>query len=243
MKARNRQRAVSEEGAAPGGAEAAAADADAASAAAASSGAKRTRADAAGDDPLDSYAPKAKKPHPTGIKKHSRYDPGVPMDREQLKAWRKEARRVRNRESAAASRQRNRDRIGELESELGSVTSRYHAALRFIAAAERQSRKHQRGWASFVPAALRRDLASLDEGLADSVSPRPATPPGSCSAEFKTVSPPLSPTLVSDPGGEELRHLPQHRLQDRQDRQAADRYHQKHQPHVMDTISRPIACV
>ena len=47
-----------------------------------------------------------------------RYDPDVPMTKEQLAAWRREARRVRNRESAAASRQRIRDRISELETEV-----------------------------------------------------------------------------------------------------------------------------
>merc|ERR1712032_811659 len=52
-----------------------------------------------------------KKPHLTGIKKLSRYDPGVSMTKEELKAWRKEARRVRNRESAAASRKKKCESI------------------------------------------------------------------------------------------------------------------------------------
>ena len=58
-----------------------------------------------------------------------RYDPEVPMDKEQLAAWRREARRVRNRESAAASRQRIRDRIGELETEVGQWKSKYAEAM------------------------------------------------------------------------------------------------------------------
>lgn len=58
-----------------------------------------------------------------------RYDPDVPMDKEQLAAWRKEARRVRNRESAAASRQRIRDRITELEGEVGQWKQKYAMAM------------------------------------------------------------------------------------------------------------------
>ena len=58
-----------------------------------------------------------------------RYDPDVPMSKEQLAAWRREARRVRNRESAAASRQRIRSRINELETEVDEYKLKYHAAL------------------------------------------------------------------------------------------------------------------
>jgi len=47
-----------------------------------------------------------------------RYDPEVPMTKEEAAAWRREARRVRNRQSAAASRQKTRDRIDELEAEV-----------------------------------------------------------------------------------------------------------------------------
>lgn len=47
-----------------------------------------------------------------------RYDPEVPMTKEEAAAWRREARRVRNRQSAAASRQKTRDRIEELEAEV-----------------------------------------------------------------------------------------------------------------------------
>jgi hypothetical protein len=51
-------------------------------------------------------------------KKQQKYDPGVPMTKDQAAAWRREQRRKRNRESAAASRQRQRDRIEELEAEV-----------------------------------------------------------------------------------------------------------------------------
>ena len=51
-------------------------------------------------------------------KAQKRYDPDIPMTKEETAAWRREQRRKRNRESAAASRQRQRDRILELESEV-----------------------------------------------------------------------------------------------------------------------------
>jgi len=64
-----------------------------------------------------------------GKKTQIRYDPDVPMSKEQLAAWRREARRVRNRESAAASRQRIRDRINELEDEVGEWKAKYREAM------------------------------------------------------------------------------------------------------------------
>mmetsp|Transcript_18519 Transcript_18519/g.25673 ORF Transcript_18519/g.25673 Transcript_18519/m.25673 type:complete len:192 (+) Transcript_18519:88-663(+) len=81
-----------------------------------------------------------------GKKTQIRYDPDVPMSKEQLAAWRREARRVRNRESAAASRQRIRDRIGELEDEVGEWKAKYREAMERlqqveqIKAAQQQSR-------------------------------------------------------------------------------------------------------
>jgi len=74
-----------------------------------------------------------------------RYDPDVPMSKEQLAAWRREARRVRNRESAAASRQRIRSRITELETEVEDWKSKYNRAmdrledLQQVAAAQQKS--------------------------------------------------------------------------------------------------------
>jgi bZIP transcription factor len=58
-------------------------------------------------------------------KAQMKYDPDVPMTKEEAAAWRREQRRKRNRESAAASRQRQRDRIDELERELGSWKAMY----------------------------------------------------------------------------------------------------------------------
>jgi len=66
-----------------------------------------------------------------------RYDPEVPMSKDQLAAWRREARRVRNRESAAASRQRIRNRISELEDEVGEWKSKYNHAMQRLEALEK----------------------------------------------------------------------------------------------------------
>merc|ERR1711937_864577 len=75
-------------------------------------------------------ATSSKKTSPSKPKKpQMRYDPDVPMTKEEAAAWRKEQRRKRNRESAAASRQRQRDRISELEQEVAEWKSKYEEAL------------------------------------------------------------------------------------------------------------------
>jgi hypothetical protein len=71
---------------------------------------------------LSSDDPKTKRPQ-------MRYEPDVPMTKEEATAWRREQRRKRNRESAAASRQRQRDRIAELEVEVDEWKVKYQAAL------------------------------------------------------------------------------------------------------------------
>ena len=71
-----------------------------------------------------------------------RYDPSIPMEKEQLAAWRREARRVRNRESAAASRQRIRGRITELEDELDVMKQKYERAMQRIQQLQGQSGFH-----------------------------------------------------------------------------------------------------
>jgi len=90
---------------------------------------KRRKCDS---DEDDAYEPSVKKPSLRGIKKQARYVPGVPMTKEELTAWRKEARRVRNRESAAASRNKTRQRIVDLEEQVEALQSKYAAALERI---------------------------------------------------------------------------------------------------------------
>jgi hypothetical protein len=89
--------------------------------------------DASVDDNNDPSKPAKKRDidtsEETDKKTQIRYDPEVPMSKEQLAVWRREARRVRNRESAAASRQRIRSRITELEEEIEGWKSKYSQAI------------------------------------------------------------------------------------------------------------------
>lgn len=65
-------------------------------------------------------------------KPQMRYDPDVPMTKEEAAVWRREQRRKRNRESAAASRQRQRDRIVELEVELDDWKDKFNDMMERI---------------------------------------------------------------------------------------------------------------
>mmetsp|Transcript_15726 Transcript_15726/g.45330 ORF Transcript_15726/g.45330 Transcript_15726/m.45330 type:complete len:199 (-) Transcript_15726:288-884(-) len=67
------------------------------------------------------------------------YEPDVDMTKEQLTAWRREARRVRNRESAAASRMKTKNRISELEDEVNAYKSKYEAAMQKLAEYEAEA--------------------------------------------------------------------------------------------------------
>jgi hypothetical protein len=58
-----------------------------------------------------------------------KYDPSVPMTREQTSAWRREQRRKRNRESAAACRRRQRELVSVLEVEVASWRHKFEHAL------------------------------------------------------------------------------------------------------------------
>lgn len=88
---------------------------------------KKNEADDNSDDDIDDKCKKTQ----------IRYDPEVPMNKDQLAAWRREARRVRNRESAAASRQRIRNRISELEDEVGDWKAKYSNAIQRLEALEK----------------------------------------------------------------------------------------------------------
>ena len=71
------------------------------------------------------------------------YEPSVPMPKDQLAAWRREARKVRNRESAAASRQRTRSRIAELEDEVTDWKDKYNTTLGRLQELLQQQQHHQ----------------------------------------------------------------------------------------------------
>ena len=73
------------------------------------------------------------------------YNPDIPMSKEQLTSWRREMRRVRNRESAAASRRKVRDRIEELEEEVAVWKKRYQEVTARLGKAEDEKKKKKVG--------------------------------------------------------------------------------------------------
>ena len=72
---------------------------------------------------------KAKKKSPLFNQPQNYYAPPdlASMTKDELSEWRKEQRRRRNRESAAASRAKNKERIEELEGEVNSWKTKYAA--------------------------------------------------------------------------------------------------------------------
>lgn len=72
-------------------------------------------------------------------KPQMKYDPDVPMSKEDAAAWRREQRRKRNRESAALSRQRQRDRIGDLEVEVDQWKTKVESIMERIKKLEEAS--------------------------------------------------------------------------------------------------------
>lgn len=75
-------------------------------------------------------------------KYQNRYDPEVPMTKQEAAEWRREARRKRNRESAAASRNKVRNRISELENEVEEWKSKYSHLLERINRLESSSQSN-----------------------------------------------------------------------------------------------------
>jgi bZIP transcription factor len=158
-----------------------------------------------------------------GVKKQSRYEPELPdeqlaqLSKEELSEWRKRARKVRNRESAAASRLKTRERINELESEVEGLKKKYQEALARIKALTSQSK--------IVGAAAE--------------TPQIVSPPASVSPELSSVarSPPVSPRHESWALNGEHELYSQDFVVDPMD------HHYHHLQHVI-AISRPTAvCV
>ena len=103
-----------------------------------------------------------------GIKKQARYEPTIPISsKAELAAWRKEARRIRNRESAAASRNKTRERIDELEEQLSKMQNQYSTALQRIV--ELESQLVRQGKSEAVQTPLQ--TLSLTDSSTNHVSP------------------------------------------------------------------------
>lgn len=73
----------------------------------------------------------------SSTKYQNRYEPEVPMSKEEEAEWRKEARRQRNRESAANSRNKVRNLIEELENEVEDWKAKYASLMDRIAVLEK----------------------------------------------------------------------------------------------------------
>jgi len=189
-----------------------------------------------------------KKPHITGIKMQSRYDPGVSMTKDELRAWRKEARRVRNRESAAASRSKNREAIDHLETKVKGVQTKYDAALSYILALEEKLRgSGSSSSSSFYPSnVLRQDLEETKKlstkGIEETrrmVSPPSSPSPNEMSQEgIKNQAPRPWPVQLENNFD---KNTPYHPFSNHHPSHQSTLHSQKH---IIDnTIIRPIACV
>lgn len=179
------------------------------------------------------------KPSVRGIKKQARYEPGVPMSKEELVKWRKEARRVRNRESAAASRQRTRERINELEAIVEDLESKYSAALDLIKKLQAEKNLPTSPRSVFSPEVIRQ-LPSTGVGAVREQEPAVVSLPPSVVAPTSpevayTVSPPLSPRDSFSLHQDDKVDFHQHKEKDQESKQQ-----QQHYEHIIQ-ISRPTA--
>lgn len=142
-------------------------------------------------------------------KPQMRYDPDVPMTKEEAAIWRREQRRKRNRESAAASRQRQRDRIAELETELNGWKHRYEEVMAKIA--QHQETVIHKGTADLIdslpslpsPASpVIRRVSDASTIVSQPPSPTPATPTF-VTTSSKDQDLPVTPAIVVDSDKEE----------------------------------------
>jgi hypothetical protein len=125
----------------------------------------------------------AKKKSKTGKKPQMKYDPDVPMTKEEAAVWRREQRRKRNRESAAASRQRQRDRITELEEEVGDWKAKFDGIMNTIRELEQVTQT-----------SVSEDLMADIEALSSVVSP--LSSPNLSPCQSPTASPVASCSLI-----------------------------------------------
>jgi bZIP transcription factor len=116
-------------------------------------------------------------------KPQMKYDPDVPMTKEEAAIWRREQRRQRNRLSAAQSRERQRYRIAELEHELDQWKGKYAAVQ------------------AKIDSLLAQQTSTVTDDEARATSPIPST------VASKSISPTASPTscvsMVLEPSQDE----------------------------------------
>jgi hypothetical protein len=126
-------------------------------------------------------------------KPQMKYDPDVPMTKEEAAAWRREQRRKRNRESAALSRQRQRDRIADLEVEVSEWKTKVESIMDRIKKLEETSGIDSRNLVPNVSIELAGIKHLSGPALNLEVSSTAATTASSTIMPSKFVSPPVSP--------------------------------------------------
>jgi len=140
----------------------------------------------------------AKKKNPVKKKPQMKYDPDVPMSKEEAAAWRREQRRKRNRESAALSRQRQRDRIGDLEVEVEQWKTKVKTIMERIKILEDDTGIDSRS--------LVLEPAQQDNRLDQSLEFRFMVTSDSNQSKF--VSPPSSPSPTHSPLHDDVKVSP-----------------------------------
>ena len=134
-------------------------------------------------------------------KPQMKYDPDVPMSKEEATVWRREQRRKRNRESAAASRQRQRDRIAELEREVEHWKTATEAVEARVRELEGQKKNHHTTEEGSAPSLLRADTP---EPIVSGPVHKPASPTSCTFLDLNTAGdgvnkPSLIPTQQQPP--------------------------------------------
>mmetsp|Transcript_30424 Transcript_30424/g.46573 ORF Transcript_30424/g.46573 Transcript_30424/m.46573 type:complete len:144 (-) Transcript_30424:625-1056(-) len=125
-----------------------------------------------------------------------RYEPDVPMTKEEAAIWRREQRRKRNRESAAASRQRQRDRITELEEEVEGWKTKVDVAMQRLAQLEQL---HRMKATSVSPDIVSSNCStSTDLAASNAISPCPSPELSSFPNPTETEFPDLSTSMKKE---------------------------------------------
>jgi len=135
-------------------------------------------------------------------KPQMRYDPEVPMTKQEAAAWRREQRRVRNRESAALSRQKTRDRISELEMELKGWQKKYGDAMERVQTLEQQRQPRPSLSDAGGPTLILNSRPSQSNHQSSMISP--TSSPSSSPVPFNNVVPQVVPSLSRVPPAAEL---------------------------------------
>jgi hypothetical protein len=161
----------------------------------------------------------------TKTKYQNRYEPEVQMTKEEAAEWRREARRKRNRESAAASRNKVRSRIEELETEVDGWKSRYSQLL------DRIDRLEQRAGPSANPLAPGAGAGAAN-GVEEVTSSNQYVSP--CTSPVSNFSAPL--TLDSLPFNLSVPEIDCH---PNMPEDSADTQEQLDEFHVIEMTSRP----